>query len=120
MSQDYINFNKSLKNFLRCSIEAFPEIKEFKLCLHMYKLFKTFSKKKPCQYFKTIITPYREQFLQKDEAYFYRDDLDIHYSDFMQDVVNVIQRDWRSLNQETKDVFWKHMHLMILLSDKCD
>ncbi len=119
MTTEYKNFNKSLKDFLRCSIEAFPDIKEFKLCLHMYKLFKTFNVKKPCQYFKSIITPFKDPLLQKDEAFFYKDDTNVQYSDFMQDVVNVIKRDWANLNQDIKDIFWKHIQLMILLSDKC-
>jgi len=118
--EDYKKFNKSLKVFLRASIEAFPDIKEFKLCLHMYKLFKTFNIKKPCQYFKTVIGPCKEQLMQKDEEYFCRDDINIQYSDFLQDIVNVIKRDWSKLDADTKDIFWKHIQLMILLSSKCD
>lgn len=37
---------------------------------------------------------------------------------FIQDVVNVvnvIKRYWGNLNQDTKNIFWKHMQLMILL-----
>ena len=113
----YIEFNKAMKTFLRCSIEAYPEIKEFKLCLTMYKLFKTMNKKKPCQYFLSTTKGYHDAIMAKDEAFFSTQD--IQYNDFLQDIVVRIKTEWDNFTPESKDAFWQHLQVMVILSNKC-
>ncbi len=42
---EYKNFNKALKVFIRSTIECFPDLIEFKIALVVYKMLKTINKR---------------------------------------------------------------------------
>lgn len=115
---NYIAFNKALKTFLRETSYAFPHIKEIKLSIALYKMLKTINKKRPCRFFTSVVEKCQEPILSKDEEFFYK--TDIECPEPLKGLFAVVQREWFSLSPEQKDVFWRHLILLVLLSRKCN
>jgi hypothetical protein len=54
-TQAYKEFNRTVKTFLREMIQVFPEVRELRMALMLYKLMKTISVKRPQKIFNELI-----------------------------------------------------------------
>lgn len=113
----YISFNKALKEFIKCSIERFPHVKELKMMLMSYKMLKTLSKKRPCKLFKSITHDCQDSIMNKDESYFLQYGCD---SSSIADTFNAtIHKEWDQMTDDDKNAIWQHLQVLVLLSHKC-
>jgi hypothetical protein len=116
--EDYIAFNKALKHFVRCSIEAFPDFKELKVLLITYKMLKTINKKQPCKLFLAMTSNCQDAILAKDEQYFIENGLYCPENS-IQSLSAAFKEKWFALDSTNKDVIWQHLQVLVLLSRKC-
>lgn len=116
--EDYIRFNKSLKEFIRALSASYPKVVEYKLLLLTYKTVKTVSKKKPCSIFISLTNENcQEAILAKNEDYFHNNPVEC--PEMLRGAMAAIKEGWNSMTQENKDVIWQHMQVLVLLSRKC-
>ena len=116
--EDYVTFNKAFKNFIRCSIEAFPDMKELKIVLITYKMLKTLSKKQPCKLFTTMTSSCHDAIFMKDENYFMMNGVNCPEAT-LSSMSPAIQKKWMSLDNANKDIIWQHLQVLVALSKKC-
>lgn len=125
MCDVYRDFNSATKYFLRDLIAAYPNIKEFKTLHMIYKLTKSINKKMPQKYLRDLLLDrYRSEILAEDESIFdiasLNDyDLPMPVRLLVNDLTN-IKEIWMSLEKNDKDAIWKHLKVLIILSNKCD
>lgn len=118
MAEEYIAFNKALKNFIKCSMESFPDVIELKLLFATYKMMKTINKKKPYRFFHSMTEHCQDAILAKDEDYFTNNGIDC-YDQTVLNVINVAKGRWDKLDQDSKNAVWAHLQVLVLLSRKC-
>ena len=118
ITDPYIKFNKTLKYFIRCMIEAFPESSEYKIMHTVYKLLKTLSKKQPLKIFMSISKDCQEEILAKNEKYFFDNTLAIPDSQLLKVYHTSAQR-WLTFDDETKKAIWDHMAALVHRSREC-
>lgn len=114
----FIKFNKTLKYFIRCMIEAFPEHSEYKLLHTVYKLLKTLSKKQPYKIFMTMTCNCHDRIIAKDEPYFFANTLDVPESRLQKIYYKSAER-WQTFDQETKDKIWEHLISLVNRAQEC-
>lgn len=115
--EDYIRFNKSLKEFIRALAETYPKVIEYKLLLLSYKTVKTVSKKKPCSIFISLTENCQEAILAKNEDYFHNNPVEC--PEILRGAIAAIKEGWKMMTEENKDSIWQHMQVLVLLSRKC-
>jgi hypothetical protein len=115
---EYKNFNKALKVFIRSTIESFPDLIEFKIALVVYKMLKTINKKKPFKLTFKIIEPHQEAILNKDEAYFMTNRVDF-VDPQLQPIFKAVEKSWCTFSPENKEAIWQHLQVLVLLGRKC-
>jgi len=114
----YIKFNKTLKYFIRCMIEAFPDCSEYKVLHTVYKLLKTLSKKQPYKIFMAITKDCQEEILSKNEKYFVDTILTIPDTQLIRVYQTSSQR-WITFDDETKNAIWNHLIALVHRSREC-
>jgi hypothetical protein len=113
----YKTFNTSLKFFMRELINLRPDLKELKLMFSLYKVMKTFSKKSPQKYFHSLVNPHSKELLARDFEYFLSDDFNDPEVD---KILPVIKEEFILLNDDNKDMVWKHLVVLYKLSLDCE
>ena len=121
----YKQFNSSLKYFLRQLIESFPNNKEFKVALLIYKMSKSISKKTPQKYFKEILLNKYRNYLEIEDDSFLKEDmfdqskLPLGIQLLCQEL-NGFYNTWEQIDEENKTTIWRHVKTLMNTSDKCD
>lgn len=113
----YKNFNKALKMFIRSLIQAYPDFPEFKLFHTAYKMIKTVSKKQPYKIFMRMTESCQDKILAKDEAYFFATTLEVPESMLAKVYFNSGKK-WLEFDQETKDAIWNHLIVLVGMARK--
>lgn len=116
--EDYVAFNKAFKNFIRCSIDAFPDMKELRIVLITYKMLKTISTKQPCKLFSTMTAACQDAIFMKDEKYFMQNGVRCPEAT-LNSLSPAIQHKWMSLDDDNKETIWQHLQVLVALSKKC-
>lgn len=121
----YKIFNLALKKLIKELIVTFPDNKEFKIFLVIYKLLKTINKETPHKYFKEfILSKYRDYLLNEDDSFLHQEIVNpdkVPISVLL--VLNELQEfnnNWEKIDQENKKIIWSHVRMLIELSDLCD
>lgn len=109
---DYIKFNKKAKEFLKDITKTFPELSDLRMMRNALKVVKKLSKKTPHRIFDSIVTPYKEQILKRDDAFFVRDDFQI-------ESLKGLQAIWGSLSDVNKNIIWDYLKILIVANDSC-
>lgn len=111
-------FNKALKDFIRCTMDSFPQYVELKLLLATYKMLKTINKKRPCRLFQNMTENCQDHILSKDEAFFQENGIQCPDAS-VQSVMQTMNNVWSQLDEQNKDAVWQHLQKLVLLSKKC-
>jgi hypothetical protein len=114
---EYKRFNTALKEFISCTINAFPHIKELSMLEAAYKICQAVGKKNPCKVFESITSNCQNAIMQKDEQFFMENTLE--YPDVISGLSAVVRREWETLKSEEKDAVFQHMQVLVILSKKC-
>lgn len=109
-------FNKALKLFMRELIKVYPDISELKLMFSIYKMMKTINKKSPQRYFHELIAPHSDDLLKKDMVFFLSKEFDDAISS---KIISRLKSEYYMMNEENKDMVWKHIVVLYHLSVKC-
>lgn len=109
---DYIKFNKKAKEFLKDITKTFPELSDLKLMKNALKVVKKISKKTPHRIFDSIVTPYKDQILRRDDAFFITDDFQI-------ESLRGLKGIWGSLSDVNKNIIWDYLKILIVANDAC-
>ena len=121
----YKVFNLALKKLIKELIVTFPENKEFKIFLVIYKLLKTINKETPQKYFKEfILSNYRENLLNEDDSFLNQeiinpDKVPISVLLLLKELQE-FNDNWSKIDQNNKKIIWSHIKIIIEVSDMCD
>lgn len=113
----YKEFNQSLKYFIRELIELFPNLVELKIALTMYKAAKTVSRKTPQQHFHNLIHPHSKELLSKNFGHIFSESFEDPY---IKKLLQPFQQEFDNLDDDNKDMIWRHMVILYHKSLKCE
>jgi hypothetical protein len=119
----YELFNEKLDELFKDLIISFPDITEFKRFKSGLTLLRNVDPKSPQAIFNNyVITKFKEAILSKDDSFFLdNDDFGIVSArkDYWIEFINQLKLLWKTIDNDNKDVIWKYLHVLYVLSDKC-
>jgi hypothetical protein len=108
-------FNTKLIEFLQDLRTTFPNIPEFSTYETMTQASIMFNNDIASSIFKNNVEiPFGDKIDAKDDSFI----LDQKYEDADQSLVCALKKVWHELDQENKDMVWKHVQLLNVLSRK--
>lgn len=123
MDNPHKRFNSSIKEFIRDLINSFPNYNQFKMLLIAYKFTKTLSKKHPQIFFKQIIIDkHRNDIIRKNFDMFDHLYIDDNIPLIIKNLIfsfKDIQFLISKISPENKEAIMKHLHVLVLLNDRC-
>jgi hypothetical protein len=124
MDDPYKVFNQALKTFIRELISAFPDVKDFKTFLTLYKMAKSISRKSPQKiYQEVLVARYRTQVINEDPSFmtielFNDEHIPLPMRILVKDL-NCLRDCWIQMKDDDRKSVWDHLKVLIVLSDKC-
>lgn len=118
MSAPYKEFNKYAKDFLRELDRVYVNEWCFKFMLQCYKLIKSMKKSLPHKYFQQMVNiPHGPHLRNRDDSSIF----DEAYKPpaLYANLVQRLKELWRNLDETTKATIWNHLHVLLVLNDKC-
>ena len=112
----YKEFNHQLKFFMRELMKLFPSMTELKFMFVLYKCMKTINRKKPQQYFHSLMSENSKQLLSKDINYFFSKDC---VDENLMKIIPSLKKGYVLLDDENKEMIWKNLVFLYHLSLKC-
>lgn len=120
----YELFNEKLNEFFKDLIVSFPDITEFKRFKSGLTLLKNIDIKSPQAIFNNyVVTKFKESILSKDDSFFLdNDDFGIVSSrkDYWIEFIEQLKLLWKTIDNDNKDIIWKYLHILYVLSEKCE
>lgn len=120
----YILFNEKLNEFFTDIIAVFPDIKDFKTFKSGLSVLKNINVKSPQIIFNNhILNKFKEEIYKKDENFFLNEaeyDILSKETDYWLDFIKQIKNIWKTMSEENKEIVWKYLHILCILSDKCN
>jgi hypothetical protein len=113
----YKEFNSSFKFFVRDLIRVYPDVLELKLMLSFYKVMKTVNKKAPQKYFSSWAGDNAQEIINKNWDFFFNKPYD---DTQIQKFVDIFRKLHNAMDEENKDMIWKHLLVLLKVSQKCD
>jgi hypothetical protein len=118
---DYLNkFNITFNEFIEDISSLFPEDSDFTLYKTALKTAISLDKKLAYNTFNTqVIEKYSTQILNRDETFFLEHQYSIvNIKKEYSSIIDKIKSYWSSMNEENKNIVWKYLKVLILLSNK--
>lgn len=118
----YNMFNRKLTDMLEDLAECFPDITEFSMAISPpARLLLTLDPSQAQRIFQDyVVSPYEKHILSRDDVFLLSQEqfgpvgtLDTG------DIVALIKRVWKEASNENKDAIWRHLHVLVLLSNRC-
>ena len=106
-------FNNLAEEFLNKMIKTFPDEKKLSVYLIHFKTTKTFSSKKPAEFFTLPLIPYAKQLMSKDEKFFKKDEL-VNGIESFSEQTGLIDR-WESMTPKIKESIWNYLQSLLVL-----
>lgn len=120
----YELFNEKLDEFFKDLIVSFPDITEFKRFKSGLNLLRNVDPKSPQTIFNNyVITKFKDSILSKDDSFFLdNDDFGIVSTrkDYWIEFIEQLKLLWKTIDHDNKDVIWKYLHVLYVLSNKCE
>ncbi len=115
-------FNDKLHEFANDLCDSFPAVAEFKR-FRSGVLF--WSNLEPDglenMFYTYVLSKYRDHILRKNESFFLEHneyELGSTRIEYWVELIDQLKAMWITLDEENKDVIWKYLHVLIVLSDK--
>jgi calcineurin-like phosphoesterase family protein len=119
----YDLFNDKISEFLRDLIQSFPDITEFKKFKSGLNLVINVDPSSTQVMFNSfVVSKYKNAILSKDDVFFLEDeDIDVgtNRKDYWINFINQLKSLWKTIDKNNKDIIWKYLHVLCILSDKC-
>lgn len=128
MNNNVTVFNRKLLDFaddLRAINKLLPDahIPEIDLFKPAVQLAITVNERKPRQVFDMYVAKrYASQIREQDEAFFLDTSFlqdDVCTSRDSLDIVALLQKVWRRLDDATKNAIWQHLGVLLVLNERC-
>lgn len=119
---EYLMFNRKLTDMLEDLAACFPTVPEFAVALSPPgRLLMTIDPSHPHHMFhEYVVLPYERRILDRDDAFLLSQELFGPPSSTQGDVVALIKRVWCGATVEDREAIWRHLHVLIVLSRRCD
>ena len=109
-------FNNKLLDFVDDLGGVIGHVPEYKLIATSAKFLAKFQEAQNQSVFdRYVAQPYGDFIRSKDEAFF----LEEQYTDVSGGVVSLLKGVWRSIGDEDKEAIWAHLHILLVLSERC-
>jgi len=119
----YELFNEKLDEFFKDLIVSFPDITEFKRFKSGLNLLRNVDPKSPQTIFNNFVaTKFKNAILSKDDSFFLdNNDFGIVSTrkDYWIEFIEQLKILWKTIDIDNKDIIWKYLHVLYVLSDKC-
>lgn len=125
MSTDWVSvFNKKLDEFTTELSTTFTEVRDFQFLRNTVRLGISMTPAIPYTIFMEHVTkPYEKYILERNEEFFLQEDynnaLKETNSQTSFDIVKQIKTIWVGLDEGNKDVIWKYLSVLVVLSKRC-
>lgn len=117
--QRYSMFNRKLTDMIEDLATSFPTVTEFAIALspparmllsldpaHAQRMFQEY-----------VVLPYEQHVLDRDEAFMLAQE---RFGPVTNDLVTTIKRVWLGATTVDREAIWKHLHVLIVLSRRCE
>lgn len=121
-SDTYLLFNRKLIDMLEDLSACFPTVTEFSMALsppgrmlmsmdpcHSQRMFQEY-----------VILPYEQRILDRDEAFLLTQEQFGPTTINQGDLVALVKRVWCDASTKDRDAIWRHLHVLIVLSRRCE
>jgi hypothetical protein len=109
-------FNNKLLDFVDDLRGIIGHVPEYKLIATSVKFLAQFQETQNQAVFdRYVAEPYSSFIRGRDEAFF----LDEQYADVSGGVVALLKSVWTSIGDDDKDAVWAHLHVLLVLNDRC-
>jgi hypothetical protein len=120
----YELFNEKLDEFFKDLIVSFPDITEFKRFKSGLNLLRNVDPKSAQTIFNNyVITKFKDAILSKDDSFFLdNNDFGIVSTrkDYWIEFIEQLKLLWKTIDNDNKDIIWKYLHVLYVLSNKCE
>lgn len=111
------DFNRTLKTFIREMIHVFPEIKELRMVLMLYKLMKTISIKRPQKVFNELVAqPYSQDIIDGNFDVFLSDSFTYEEC---KDLCDSLKRSFKEIDPENRQIIHNYLLALLACNKKC-
>ena len=99
--------------------DMYPEDVDIKMAKNTIETMKTLNPKMLLDTFYQFVHPYREQVLNREEAFF----LDMDYTNLVPEQANIatvmnLKKYWSGMSDQTKDCMWQYFGVLVKLAEK--
>jgi hypothetical protein len=109
-------FNNKLIDFLEDLEGVVGHLPEYAVLVSSAKFLAQFKPSQNQELFASYVRqPYGASILARDEAFL----LEEKFSASKADVVSLLKNVWSTLRPEDKESVWAHMHVLVVLCDRC-
>ena len=116
--QGYRLFNTCIKRLLRELHKRHPTINEFRICLCVYKVLKTFNTRSIHAIFRILSDKHKSCLLAHDDSFFVSPDMQIDPGlQMFNYMVPVFQKCWTTMSRDEQHVVWQHIDVIMYLSE---
>lgn len=113
----YKDFNKALKTFIREMMVVYPEVKELKMMIAMYKVIKTISYKRPQRIFNSFVAEkYSQNIIDGDFDVFLQESFTY---DGFNDICDGLKKAFKEVDEQNKKIIRDHLLVLLCLNKKC-
>lgn len=118
----YEMFNRKLTDMMEDLSACFPAVTEFAVVLSppAQMLLKLDPAHAQRMFHEYVALPHENRILNRDEAFLMSQDRFGPVTSDQGDVVALIKRVWQGASLEDRDAIWKHLHVLIVLSRRCE
>jgi len=120
----YELFNEKLDEFFKDIIVTFPDIVEFKRFKSGLTMLRNVDPRSPQTFFNNYVaSKFKDAILSKDDSFFLDNNNDFGIvstrKDYWVDFINQLKLLWGNISIENREVIWKYLHVLYILSEKC-
>lgn len=124
-------FNNQLKSLIEDLIYIFPDDTKLLLFKEKFGLVKSANPSLIINYFFQYVYPYKKEILNKDDSYFNESDGVNNINDFFKEnnelkeneyaplsYILTLHNKWNDLNETNREVVWKYLNVLIVLTER--
>lgn len=113
----YAMFNNKLGDFLDDLRSVIGHLPEYTVLTSSVQFLSKFQEEQNCVLFdRYVVAPYGDQIRNRDEAFLLGEQYSANANS---GIVYMLKSVWRSLPDQDKSSVWDHMHVLLLLSERC-
>ncbi len=113
----YDLFNTCIKRLIRELSNRHPTVNEFRVCLGIYKILKTFNKRSIHAIYRISTDKHKSYLQQHDDSFFMSPEMrmepELQIFNYM---IPTFQKCWVSMTMDEQRIIWQHVDVIMYLS----